>query len=127
MLKKIFITATLLLGGCEQQSALDLEKHNRLEERLLQLEEKVARMETHETKQAILSTQPAPKPVETKPRYTHQLIGTSSKDNGDHKYTSEGKCQIARQVLLDSWAEEDANEKFIVYKNRPSPTCLPIG
>lgn len=127
MIKWAMIAATVLLAGCEQQSAAELEKYNRLEERLSQLEGQVARMATRETQKAALLPPEAPKPVEVKPRYTHQLIGTSFKDDGDHKYMSEAKCEAARQALLDSWAYQDANEQYVVIRNRPAPTCLPIG
>lgn len=127
MLRGAIIAVTVLLAGCEQQSLAELEKYNRLEERLSQLEGQVARMETRDAQKAALPPPEPPKPVETKPRYTHQLIGTSFKDDGDHKYTSEAKCEAARQALLDSWAYQDANEKYVVIRSRPAPTCLPIG
>jgi len=85
-------------------------------------------MEAREAQKAAAPTPEPIKSVEAKPQYSHQLIGSSFKDDGERYYTSEEKCEAARQALLASWAADDeqARQKGVVFRSRPTPTCLPI-
>lgn len=117
-----------LLAGCEPESVVEREQYKRLEERLLRVESQVARIEAREIETAKAPTIEKVEPVEVKPRYTHQLVGTSYDNEGERFYSSEAKCEAARQALLNAWAKDDeqARQRGVVYRNRPTPACLPI-
>lgn len=120
---------SLLVAGCEPKSVVEQEEYRRLEERLLQLEVQVARIEMREKEKAAAARAiQSNKPVEVKPQYSHQLVGTSFRDDGERLYTSEAKCESARQALLNAWAidDEQARQRGVLYRSRPTPACLPI-
>ena len=118
----------VILAGCQPQSEVRREEYNRVEERISQLEGQVARMESRETQKAAPPPPKAPNPVEIQPRYTHQLIGTSFKDDGEHLYTSKAKCGAAKSALLQGWKEDqDAMNPRPIIMSRPSPNCLPLN
>ncbi len=129
--------ATVLLSACQQPENVSRLEFERLQTRLVQVEIKVSELESGLAKAKVVAETAAEKTTnavggQTPPVRSnvdrYQLVGTSFQNQQTFRYTSKAGCEAAKQTLLEDWKREDdlGRQKGIIYRSRPTPSCLPI-
>ena len=120
------LAAARLLSACQKPSEIERAEYDRLQGRVTALEAQVVTLSAKRQAEPLptLATQATP----PKPQMTYQLIGTSFRDEGTFRYSTKGRCEDARQTLIENWATEDEQNRArgIVFTSRPTPACLPL-